>query len=905
MGNSRPTAREQENQRRPKRCKCNEEVQIQALVDKKKVVITETSIRRDLQLTDENGIECLSNATIFAELERMSAKTTVWNEFSSTTHSNDLLLNGEEGLKLNELMELCTNLSQRVLDLENTKTSQAAEITKIKERVKKLERRNKSRTPGLKRLRKVGRTARIGSFEDEGLGDQEDASKHGRKNVDIDADEELRIVNKVVSTAEVTTASATTTTVDELTLAQTLIEIKEAKPKAVITVAYKHYMLFHDPRLEGSSSQSQSKELDENVEAEVDDEAEMKKHMEIVPDDEVAIDAIPLATKPPIIVDWKIIKEKKRWVLQIVRVLEVQGRYSFNGLRCFRIIDREDLENTLANVEKSTRIQSDSLEAILFKWSTFCEILESAYLYADDLDASDSDCDDVPSAKVVFMANLSSYDSNILSEVPFHDTNIENDMSYQKLLKHENDHLIELLISQDLVHPAVNTLATINDYKTMQQSFMDEYNKTLVLKVELGKKNDMIEKAVYNELLKRCFGLKKRRISLKTKLQQSKESFQTKRPSQNQDAPKFKEFFIINELQVQLKAKNVLIEKLKEHIANIKGKNVVKSVQNVHNSNVVTSKVYKLDLPPLYHCIKNNMVVHELLVYVSATCPSSKHVSDKFVAVTPMNRTGKVRIAESNDTLKDKTQKQCIFDAIHDLYVSDYLNDVNAHVKSKSVKSRSAKSKKKKIWKPTCKVYTNVGYSWKPTGRIFTIDGTVFPLTRIISTKVVPLRKSISTTLVKQTQPSSNKSRKLKDITNVGSSNKSKAIRFKISNHSEPMKNWGSNVSTALSSSHFNFRFRNDQIAKIIGYGDYQLGNLTISRVYNVEGLGHNLFSVGQFCVLDLEVAFRKHTCYVQNLDGVDLLFRSRDINLHTISLDDMLKSSPICFLSKASKTKS
>ncbi|GJR17212.1 hypothetical protein Tco_0965739 [Tanacetum coccineum] len=153
------------------------------------------------------------------------------NVESVPTHSNDPLLSGEERLKLNELMELCTNLSQRVLDLENTKTSQAAEITKLKERVKKLERRNKSRTPRLKRLRKVGRTARIESSEDEGLGDQEDASKQGRKIADIDADEE------VVSTTKVTTTNATTTTVDELTLAQTLIEIKAAKPKAVTPAA--------------------------------------------------------------------------------------------------------------------------------------------------------------------------------------------------------------------------------------------------------------------------------------------------------------------------------------------------------------------------------------------------------------------------------------------------------------------------------------------------------------------------------------------------------------------------------------------------------------------------------------------------------------------------------------------
>ncbi|GJT71170.1 retrovirus-related pol polyprotein from transposon TNT 1-94 [Tanacetum coccineum] len=100
-------------------------------------------------------------------------------------------------------------------------------------------------------------------------------------------------------------------------------------------------------------------------------------------------------------------------------------------------------------------------------------------------------------------------------------------------------------------------------------------------------------------------------------------------------------------------------------------------------------------------------------------------------------------------------------------------------------------------------------------------------------------------------------------------------------------------------------RFGNDHIARIIGYGDYQLGNVTISRVYYVEGLGHNLFSVGQFCDADLEVAFWKNTCFIRNLEGVDLLFGSRDTNLYTISLDDMLKTSPICLLSKASKTKS
>nr|GEZ39365.1 retrovirus-related Pol polyprotein from transposon TNT 1-94 [Tanacetum cinerariifolium] len=100
-------------------------------------------------------------------------------------------------------------------------------------------------------------------------------------------------------------------------------------------------------------------------------------------------------------------------------------------------------------------------------------------------------------------------------------------------------------------------------------------------------------------------------------------------------------------------------------------------------------------------------------------------------------------------------------------------------------------------------------------------------------------------------------------------------------------------------------KFENDHGAKIMGYGDYKIGNVTISRVYFVEGLWHNLFSVGQFCDSDLEVAFRQHTCFIHNLDGVDLLTGSRGNNLYTLYLKDLMASSPIYLLSMASKTKS
>ncbi|GJZ22420.1 putative ribonuclease H-like domain-containing protein [Tanacetum coccineum] len=100
-------------------------------------------------------------------------------------------------------------------------------------------------------------------------------------------------------------------------------------------------------------------------------------------------------------------------------------------------------------------------------------------------------------------------------------------------------------------------------------------------------------------------------------------------------------------------------------------------------------------------------------------------------------------------------------------------------------------------------------------------------------------------------------------------------------------------------------KFGNDHVTKILGYGDYQIGNVTISRVYYKEGHGHNLFSVGQFCDSNLEVAFRQHTCFIRNLEGVNLLTGSRGNNLYTLSLEDMIASSLVCLLSKASKTKS
>ncbi|GJT60557.1 retrovirus-related pol polyprotein from transposon TNT 1-94 [Tanacetum coccineum] len=99
--------------------------------------------------------------------------------------------------------------------------------------------------------------------------------------------------------------------------------------------------------------------------------------------------------------------------------------------------------------------------------------------------------------------------------------------------------------------------------------------------------------------------------------------------------------------------------------------------------------------------------------------------------------------------------------------------------------------------------------------------------------------------------------------------------------------------------------FGNNDFAVIAGYGDVVIGSMTIKKVYYVEGLGHNLFSVGQFCDKGLEVAFRKSTCFVRNEDGVDLLTGDRSSNLYTIALNEIVSNSSACLLAKASSSQS
>nr|GEV02583.1 hypothetical protein [Tanacetum cinerariifolium] len=204
--------------------------------------------------------------------------------------------------------------------------------------------------------------------------------------------------------------------------------------------------------------------------------------------------------------------------------------------------------------------------------------------------------------------------------------------------------------------------------------------------------------------------------------------------------------------------------------------------------------------------------------------------------VVKTKNTAHVQNSKSNVNfdLQCVTCNGSLFSDNYYLCVLEFINNVNARVKSKSVK----KTVKRKIWKPTGKVVQIV---------LWYLDS--------------------------------------------GCSKHMTEDRSQLTNFVDKF------LGTV--------KFSNDHVEKIMGYGDYHIGNVTILRVYFIDRLGHNLFSIGQFCDLDLEVVFRQHTCLIRNLEGVDLLFGSQGNNLYTLSLGDMMMSSLVCLFSKASKTKS
>nr|GEW31239.1 hypothetical protein [Tanacetum cinerariifolium] len=568
--------------------------------------------------------------------------------------------------------------------------------------------------------------------------------------------------------------------------------------------------------------------------------------------------------------------------------------------------------------------------------STQYAVTNNVAYQADNLDAYDSDCDELNLAKIALIANLSHYGYDNLAEalgfqnlcylkraqqlkpklydgsvieksdaIVIHDseeTLLLADESRSKMIQKQNEPIMfeKKVITKPIDYAALNQLS--KDFKTRfvpqaelsaEQAFWSRYSvqpeetnlyvSTAIVEVpkELPKVSmvnsslkklkfhlasfDMvvIERTTATAITKGMCGFEHTKACFRDDIipfvKALKELFNS-----------FDQFLIdeLTEVQNVFHQMEQAVEQLalKETLSRLKGKAVVNETVFLDS---IDPELLKIDVAPLAPKLRNNGTAHtdylrhtleetatlreivervNLLSSASGSQPQGntkndriqrapskakknkledhhrtvspslnkkKSVVDTKVILSVMN--SKLNV---NADLKCATCNGCLFSDNHDSCVLAYINSVNASLKSKSV----LKPINRKFWQPTGKMFTIVRHIWRPTGRTFTLLGNVCPLTRIATAAIVPLRKPIPIA-----------SNTYKPVVTLIYSRNSKAAKKKVQ-----VSNLKINKSLKFLGT---VQFGNDHVAKIMGYGDYKIGNVTISRVYFLEGLGYNLFS--------------------------------------------------------------
>ncbi|GKB13291.1 retrovirus-related pol polyprotein from transposon TNT 1-94, partial [Tanacetum coccineum] len=523
------------------------------------------------------------------------------------------------------------------------------------------------------------------------------------------------------------------------------------------------------------------------------------------------------------------------------------------------------------------------------------------------------------------------------------------------------DMLLQECVSKDVMCSYLQSSSDLDEITELQCLYLHKVRECDCLAQKLSEQTEFVSKEIYTELLQSFAKLEKHSISLEIALQECQEQLKNdtvcKEKASNVFRKEREQYFEIQDLKAQLQDKNIAISELKKLIEKCKGKSVdtkfdkpsvvrqpnaqripkpsvlgkpasfsdslerkyfakKKSVlktneseglskpvtpqnlpqtatQAVRNTNVIKPGMYRIAssttqtrAPQLTQTSRNTNprvststgVAHK--TNVSRPQPRSNQIKDKVMPTTSHVKFKKTEVEEHprissisnqtksvtacNDSLNSRTSNvnavcatcgKCVFNLNHDACVSKLLY-----------------KKTDKAWKWWIAQQCPSAYAWVPKTK----------------RKWVPKVRNESVT--------KNVSLSIDNIVQL--------ILFIVD--SGCTKHMTGNLSLLC-----NFvekylgtvRFGNDQFAPILGYGDLNQGNVMIKRVYYVKGLNHNLFSVGQFCDADLDVAFRKSTCFVRDLHGNNLLTGNRGSDLYTISLQETTSATLICFMAKASPT--
>ncbi|GJX83556.1 retrovirus-related pol polyprotein from transposon TNT 1-94 [Tanacetum coccineum] len=478
---------------------------------------------------------------------------------------------------------------------------------------------------------------------------------------------------------------------------------------------------------------------------------------------------------------------------------------------------------------------------------------------------------------------------------------------------------------------------TVSRFTEMHDAHTVVQARCLELEAELSKLNDKIQKVDNNELVKLFPNLEETYSEVDRTLDFRALDFQiTQLTEKITVLQEQNELFRVENEKIKQHYKE--LNNSKVHLDYLKHlKESVKTIREI----VEEARVKRpLDRSLASACLYTKQS-QELLEYAIGTCPKDFNKQDNKHATTPLNRKKRVTFEDQCETCTDasgskprsntkknrissaksvnkkkveehhrtnkyslkklnhidysisskravinlnyryvfKTCNKCFLSVNHDMCVVNYFNYVNASPSVKNVVSKVKKVWKpkqvKQAWKAAGKLLTNVGYQWKPTGRKFTL-GEQCLLTRFTKSKVVPVQQTnnVSTSKIMITENLSHTSQK--PLTRYQRRNKQyKAVPSSLPT---PTENQAINASMQSVVVQIVLWYLDSGCSKHMTGNHSQLRNF-MKKVYYVEGLGHNIFSVGKFCDSGLEVAFRKHSY--------------------------MMKSSLICLLSKASKNKS
>ncbi|GJZ71536.1 retrovirus-related pol polyprotein from transposon TNT 1-94 [Tanacetum coccineum] len=463
-------------------------------------------------------------------------------------------------------------------------------------------------------------------------------------------------------------------------------------------------------------------------------------------------------------------------------------------------------------------------------------------------------------------------DIELEAEVDQNVVNKKHDEIERKNLLIANDNLIVDCLSKEVFYIATNSELIVSRVTEIHEAHTIVQTRCLELEVELSKLRDKVKKDDHTELVKRFSNLEVNHLNLQLKYQNLKESFGNDPSPPTRDTPDFNSVFVIENMKasIQGKAEN---EKVKQHYKELYDSIKITRAKHIEQTTALLTENENLKAQ-----------IHENL-----KCNTKESVKPRFLApgryvidvkpIPPHNRNNKEvylhylkHLKESVETLCEIVEEAKVVRPLDRLIVSAYHYTKHSHELLEYAIGTCPKAfnQRDKKHAPTLMCVVNYLQSVKASPS-FHIHNVVRKVKQVWKPKQV-----IQIILW---------------CLDSGCSKHMMGDRSQLRNF---VKKFTGIV-----------RFGNDHFGTIMGYGDYVIGGSVISMIYYMEGLGHNLFSIGQFCDFDLEVAFRKHSCYVRDMDGVELIKGSCGSNLYTISIEDMMKSSPICLLSKASNNKS